>query len=149
MSDLHELYQQVIIDHGRAPRNFGHLAEATSTQEGYNPLCGDRLIVYMQRTGEYVQAIRFEGSGCAISMASASLMTEVLQGKTVGEIEKLFQEVHTLLTTGTMTISDRTLGKLMVLAGVAQYPMRVKCATLCWHTAMAALHHQKDCVSTE
>ncbi len=148
MSDLQELYQQVIIDHGRNPRNFGQLTYANHVKEGYNPLCGDRLMVYLFEEDGLIREASFEGSGCAISMASASLMTEALKGKTIGEADILFNYFHDLVT-GTGQATEEKLGKLAVLAGVSEYPMRVKCATLCWHTALAAINDSKELVSTE
>ncbi|ACJ20404.1 IscU [Coxiella burnetii CbuK_Q154] len=139
MSDLNDLYHQLIIDHGRNPRHFGRLEMPTHTHEGYNPLCGDRLTVFFQEKNGVITDARFEGSGCAISMASASLMMEALKGKSIQAAEILFSQFHDLVT-GTKREAAQ-LGKLAVLAGVAEYPARVKCATLCWHTALAALHH--------
>lgn len=147
MSALRELYQQVIIDHGRHPRNQGVLENATHHHEGYNPLCGDKLNLTVNVENDVIQTAKFTGSGCAISMASASLMTEILQGKTVEEAYELFQQVHQLFT-GQCENSDH-LGKLSVLSGVAEFPARVKCATLAWHTFMAALSQSEIAVSTE
>lgn len=145
--DMRELYQQLIIDHGRRPRNFGALDTATHTKEGFNPLCGDKLTVYILEKKGQIENMQFVGCGCAISMASASLMTEALHGKSVQDAEKLFLTFHDVLT-GHATSSDE-LGKLAVLSGVAEYPVRVKCATLCWHTMMAALKDSDEKVSTE
>lgn len=149
MNDLNELYQQLIIDHSRSPRNFGELSGANRIHEGYNPVCGDRLTLYIRMTGDVVEQVRFQGGGCAISMASASLMTEMLLGKRRGELKALFSEFQQLVT-GKIDSSKR-LGKLMVLGGVADYPARVKCATLCWHTMIAAMKDHSDDlpVSTE
>lgn len=147
MSDLNDLYQQVIIDHGRKPRNFGKLANANHIKEGYNPLCGDKLTVYLREENNQIIEAQFEGEGCAISMASASLMTEALKNKTLAEAEILFGAFHELLTND--GDEDEKLGKLLVLAGVKEYPMRVKCATLCWHTARAAWKNEDVTVSTE
>lgn len=144
---MDDLYQQVIIDHGRKPRNFGKLAEANHVKEGYNPLCGDKLTVYLQEENGKILQAQFEGEGCAISMASASLMTEALKNKTLVEAEILFTAFHELLTSEGN--EDEKLGKLLVLAGVKEYPMRVKCATLCWHTARAAWKNENIKVSTE
>ena len=149
IADLQELYQQLIIDHGRNPRNFGKLVHANYIKEGYNPLCGDRLTVYLSVTDNRIQDIRFEGSGCAISVATASLMTEALKNKTFTEAEVLFDYFHDLLTGSQREDAVEKLGKLMVFAGVVEYPMRVKCATLSWHTAMAAMENTKEPVSTE
>jgi|SRR3989339_100039 len=147
MNDLNDLYQQVIIDHGRKPRNFGKLVDATHIKEGYNPLCGDKLTVYLREENNKILQAQFEGEGCAISMAAASLMTEALKNKTLEEAEILFTAFHELLTNDGS--EDEKLGKLLVLAGVKEYPMRVKCATLCWHTARAAWKNENTKVSTE
>ena len=144
---LRELYQEMIIDHGKQPRNFGVLPTANHHQVGHNPLCGDRLIVHVLERDGCIEDLRFEGAGCAISMASASLMTEAVKGKTVQVVGNLFQHFHELVTEGKE--SDMDLGKLAVFAGVAEFPIRVKCATLAWHTLQAALHHEVNPVSTE
>ncbi len=150
MSDFRELYQQLIIDHGRQPRNFGKLDDANHIKEGYNPLCGDQLTLYVKESNGVIESIMFEGHGCAISKASASLLTEALKGKTVAEAEVLFHHFHQLVTEGSDdTALKAHLGKLIVLAGVAEYPARVKCATLAWHTFHAAIHDTKQPVSTE
>ncbi|HET9227239.1 MAG TPA: SUF system NifU family Fe-S cluster assembly protein, partial [Thermoanaerobaculia bacterium] len=144
--DLRDLYQEVILDHNRAPRNFGTLPGANRESEGHNPLCGDRVKIFLQVEGDRIAGIAFQGSGCAISTASASLMTEALKGRTVEEARSLFHGFHDLLTAdGT---SDG-LGKLAVFAGVREYPIRIKCATLAWHAAQAALDQQDHPVSTE
>jgi nitrogen fixation NifU-like protein len=155
MSDLRELYQQVILDHYKKPRNFRKLPEETCHIEGHNPLCGDRLTVYVKLEGDRVKDVSFEGTGCAISTASASMMTESLKGKTVAEAEGLFHIFHELVT-GTpageslrLPDSGPALGKLAVFAGVREFPLRVKCATLAWHTLNAALQGQRESVSTE
>lgn len=147
MSDLRELYQEIIIDHGRHPRNFGALPEATHRKQGFNPLCGDKLLLQIQESNGVVEKLMFDGCGCAISMASASLMTEVLKGKTKEEIEEIFTAFHDVVTQGKE--ADAKLGKLAVLAGVAEFPARVKCATLAWHTLRAALMNDEKDVSTE
>lgn len=144
---MKELYQELIIDHGRRPRNFHAMDNATHIKDGFNPLCGDKLTLYLLEKNGVIEQTSFTGSGCAISMASASLMTENLMGKTIAQAEALFEQFHGMLTEH--KAADKSLGKLMVLAGVAEYPMRVKCATLAWHTAMAALHNDPDNVSTE
>ncbi len=149
MSDLRDLYQQVIIDHGRHPRNFGTLSTATVIKEGFNPLCGDKLTLYLQLENQRIVDIKFEGSGCAISMASTSLMTQLLLDKTITEAEQLFSLFHQLMTQGQVEDPLHQLGKLTVLAGVAEYPARVKCATLCWHTLDAAVHGHPQTISTE
>lgn len=149
MSDLTDLYQELIVDHSRRPRNFRVLESADRSVEGYNPLCGDKVKVFLKFDGDRVQDVSFQGSGCAISTASASLLTETLKGKTRTEAENIFEKVHTLLTKGS-SAEDEDLGKLEVFAGVFQYPSRVKCATLAWHTAKAALAEQPpEEVSTE
>lgn len=149
MSALRELYQEVIVDHSKHPRNFGILPEANHQKEGFNPLCGDRLTVYIAENNGVVEKLNFVGCGCAISTASASLMTEVLRGKPLAEVESIFQDFHQLITQGHNEVLEDKLGKLAVLAGVAQYPARVKCATLAWHTLQAALKNDPQPVSTE
>lgn len=146
MADLSELYQELIIDHSRSPRNFGKLESADFLMhEGFNPLCGDKVTVYLQFSEGRVQAIRFEGCGCAISMASASLMTEALLGKTNDEIRHLFTHFHALVTKGApLSDAGSSLEKLNAFAGVSEFPMRVKCATLAWHTALAALENSVE-----
>lgn len=145
--ELRDLYQEVVIDHGRRPRNFGPLPDANHGAEGFNPLCGDRLTLHLKLSGGVIQDARFEGAGCAISTASASLMTEALKGLTQPEAEALFKDFHSLVTGDTEPSGE--LGKLEVLAGVREFPARVKCATLAWHTLEAALHDEKRPVSTE
>jgi nitrogen fixation NifU-like protein len=150
MADLRELYQEVIFDHYKNPRNFRKIANANRTAEGFNPLCGDELIVYLNLSDQgVIEEVSFEGKGCAISTASASLMTEILRGKTTGDAEKLFKEFHSLVTGTDENIESSELGKLQVLVGVRGYPARVKCATLAWHTIHAALNNQTDKVTTE
>jgi nitrogen fixation NifU-like protein len=151
MSDLMDLYQEVILDHNKTPRNYGSLEDADHTAEGNNPLCGDKLRLYIKMDGDRVEQIRFEGSGCAISTASASLMTEVVDGKTRAEISGLYESFHELLTGDPSVVAEAgpELGKLAVFAGVREYPVRVKCATLAWHTLQAALQDQERSVSTE
>ena len=144
--DLGELYQETILDHGRSPRNFGRLDGATHTAEGFNPMCGDRFVVTLRIEDGVVTDARFEGQGCAISTASASLMTEALIGRPAADFEALFQSVHHLLTSEDETTGD--LGKLVVFSGVRNFPLRVKCASLAWHTGRAALLHE-DVASTE
>jgi nitrogen fixation NifU-like protein len=146
--DLKDLYRDVIIDHNRQPRNFGKLTPADAHAEGFNPLCGDQLQLYVNLDGERITELRFEGKGCAISMASASLMTEALKGRSLAEAERLFQDVHTLLTDHHAPPAAG-LGKLAALAGVHEFPARVKCASLCWHTLKAALAQQTNPISTE
>ncbi|MGQ0657786.1 MAG: Fe-S cluster assembly sulfur transfer protein SufU [Chromatiales bacterium] len=142
MMDLNDLYREVIVDHNRSPRNFRKLADATRRAEGYNPLCGDKLTLYVRTSDGVINDVAFEGSGCAISVASASLMTESLKGKTEAEAESLFEKFHALVTDAGDE-NDPALGKLTVLAGVKQYPSRIKCATLCWHAMHAALHGEQ------
>jgi nitrogen fixation NifU-like protein len=150
MSDLRDLYQEVIIDHGRHPRNFGVLPDANHHKEGFNPLCGDKIILHVLEKNGVIEKILFEGSGCAISMASASLMTECLKGKTISEIENIFSDFHEVVThTDASEELKEKLGKLAVLAGVSEFPVRVKCATLAWHTLKAALHNDPNQVTTE
>ena len=150
MNDLLDLYQEIIIDHSKCPRNFGELSGATQWAQGYNPLCGDRVKVFLKMEGETIRDIRFQGSGCAISTASASLMTERLKGKTWAEAAALFDGFHALVAgDGRGTPADLELGKLAVFSGVREYPVRVKCATLAWHAMRAALESKQEVVSTE
>jgi nitrogen fixation NifU-like protein len=146
--DLKDLYRDVIIDHNRQPRNFGTLPSANHSAEGHNPLCGDRLKLYADVQGEKLADVAFEGSGCAISVASASLMTEALKGRALSEVRDYYDEVHKLLTQHDY-IPKRDLGKLAALSGVREFPARVKCASLCWHTLIAALESERQPVSTE
>ena len=147
MSDLTDLYQEVILDHNRRPRNFHAVAGATHKAEGYNPLCGDRLTLYLNVDGGVITEAAFEGAGCAISKASASLMTDAVKGKSVGEAQALFDRFHRMVTTPPeQPVED--MGKLSSLAGVREFPVRVKCASLAWHTFKAALAHEAA-VSTE
>jgi nitrogen fixation NifU-like protein len=146
--DLKDLYRDVILDHNRRPRNFGRLEAPDGEAEGHNPLCGDRLTLAVRMNGERLEDIRFEGRGCAISTASASLMTEAVKGKDRSEIHELFERVHALLTRPDAA-ADASLGKLAALSGVREFPVRVKCASLCWHTLNAALEHGTAAVSTE
>lgn len=151
MSDLRELYQEVILDHYRKPRNFAALDDANRKAEGYNPLCGDRVTVYLRLDGDVVAEASFQGSGCAISTASASLMTEAVQGKTTAEVEALFEQFHQLVTGAAEAAGGaaQDLGELEALAGVREYPVRVKCATLAWHTLHSALAAREQTTSTE
>jgi len=150
MSDLSELYQQVILDHNKSPRNFHRLEGADRTAEGYNPLCGDRVAVYIKLEGDVIKEISFQGSGCAISKASASMMTDSLKGKTTAEAEALFDRVHKMLTAEMdPNANAHDLGKLAVLSGVCNFPARVKCASLSWHTLHAALRGEGGLASTE
>lgn len=147
MTELADLYQEIIIDHSKRPRNRGKLDSATHSAEGYNPLCGDRLTLQLKLEDGRVSAVAFDGSGCAISTASASLMTDAIKGKTPEEAEQTFQTFHRLLTEDGP--AGAGLGKLEVFSGVREYPMRVKCATLAWHTLRAALKGEGKPVSTE
>jgi len=151
MSDPRELYQEVILDHGKNPRNFGPLPEANREAHGHNPLCGDKIALHVVLDGDLVQDVKFEGAGCAISMASASLMTTILKGKTEAEARALFEQFHDLLTSNEEASLDQleALDKLAVFSGVRDYPLRVKCATLGWHTLNAALDETGETVVTE
>jgi nitrogen fixation NifU-like protein len=148
MSDLRELYQQLIIDHSKKPRNFVKLEDANRTAEGYNPLCGDVVTVYLQLEDDVIRKVGFQGSGCAISKAAASMMTDSVKGKTTGEAQALFEKFHALVA-GDGTGDPSDLGKLAVFSGVREFPIRVKCATLAWHTMRAALEGRGEIVSTE
>jgi nitrogen fixation NifU-like protein len=150
MGNLNELYQEVLLDHNRNPHNFRELTNATIKIDGYNPLCGDRITVWLMIEDKMVKDIGFQGSGCAISKASASLMTDVVKGKSFSDIEHLYQEVHDMLTGKAKEQHDLSrLGKLAVLSGVCEFPMRVKCATLAWHAVNSAIHGGGEKVSTE
>lgn len=148
-ADLRELYQDVILDHGKKPRNFKVLDDANATAEGHNPLCGDRCVVYARIDDGTVQDVSFQGKGCAISQASASLMTQIAKGKTPAEIEHLADLMVRMVKDQASDEDRQELGKLEVLAGVREFPSRVKCATLAWHTLVAALHHENEKVTTE
>jgi len=149
MSALTDLYQEVILDHNRRPRNFRAMDEATRRQEGYNPLCGDRLTLYVKLDGDRISDVAFQGTGCAISKASASLMTEALKGKTVEEARSLFDRFHEMITSPPESAAP-DLGKLSVLSGVREFPTRVKCASLAWHALKAAVSEgEAGPVSTE
>jgi nitrogen fixation NifU-like protein len=150
MSDLRELYQQVILDHHKKPRNFRVPADANKHAEGFNPLCGDKVTVYVRIEDGVVRDIAFQGSGCAISTASASMMTEFLKGKSEVEVARIFEHFHDLVTGKSPPEADvSSLGKLAVFSGVRDYPVRVKCATLAWHTLRAALDGRQETVATE
>jgi nitrogen fixation NifU-like protein len=149
MQELRELYQSMILDHNKKPRNFARPAGANHEAHGHNPLCGDKLEVFAELDHGVLRDVGFQGSGCAISKASASLMTEAVKGKTLDEVERLFENFHRVVTSDARTPVDvSALGKLEVLAGVREFPMRVKCATLAWHTLRAALHGEES-ASTE
>jgi nitrogen fixation NifU-like protein len=150
MSELTDLYQQVILDHNRRPRNFRKIERASRTAEGFNPLCGDHLTLYMQMDGDVITDISFEGSGCAISKAAASMMTDAVKGKSKAEAEELFHKVHQMLTGQPGDPFDaEELGKLAVFAGVCEFPARVKCASLAWHTMHTALEGENQIATTE
>jgi nitrogen fixation protein NifU and related proteins len=148
MGDLRDLYQEVILEHSKAPRNYRELSGARRV-EGFNPLCGDHFTVFMKLENDTVQDVTFQGSGCAISKASASMMTQAIKGKSKAEAEKLFATFHKLVTEGAVNGDKADLGKLAVFSGVSEFPVRVKCATLAWHTMKAALEGKKEAVSTE
>ena len=149
MSDLRDLYQEVILDHNKSPRNFRELAGADRHADGFNPLCGDRLSVYLNLEGDTITDACFMGSGCAISKASASLMTDAVKGKTLAEARKLYERFHGMVTDVAVDPDPHELGKLAVFAGVSDYPTRVKCASLAWHTLRAAFDDRHDLVTTE
>jgi len=148
MFDIKDLYQEIIVDHNRNPRNFGAIDNADNIMEGFNPLCGDRLKLYIKTEGQIISNIAFDGTGCAISVASASLMTDAMKGKSINNAEILFNNFHELITNDN-AVDEESLGKLAVLAGVKDFPGRVKCATLCWHTLHSAIMGDKKTVSTE
>jgi nitrogen fixation NifU-like protein len=147
-SELQSLYQELVIDHSKRPRNFRKMEDSTAHADGYNPLCGDRVSVFLKMDGDRVVDASFQGSGCAISTSSASLLTEALKGKTRAEAKAIFEAVHKLVTEGPAGADAGKLGKLAVFSGVSKYPARVKCASLAWHTMKAALEGEQK-VSTE
>jgi nitrogen fixation NifU-like protein len=150
VSELSELYQEVILDHNRRPRNYGPMPGASRTAQGHNPLCGDRLTLYVQLDGNQISGISFEGSGCAISKASASLMTDAIKGHSVAEANALFDRFHKMITSPfDRPVEEEGLGKLAAFAGVREFPVRVKCASLAWHTLKAALTDSHDTAKTE
>ena len=150
MSELRDIYQEMILDHSKNPKNFRALPAANHKAEGYNPLCGDRLTVYLQMDGDKIDDISFQGSGCAISKSSASMMTAHLKGKTKKEAQKIFENFHAMLAGDRNKKFDKEiLGKLVVFSGVSEFPVRVKCATLPWHTFRAGLEDSKQTISTE
>lgn len=150
MDDMRELYQEMILDHHRHPRNFGKLPDANRHAEGFNPLCGDRVTVYLALEGDRIRDLSFEGSGCAICMASGSLMTDAIKGHTLAEAETLFGHFHDLVTDDAVVLDEQVLGKLAVFAGVREFPVRVKCATLPWHAFRAAVNQTvNQSVTTE
>ncbi len=148
-SDLRDLYQEVILDHNKNPRNFCVLEHANHTAEGFNPLCGDRLKLYLEIDADQIKDISFQGSGCAISKASASMMTASIKGKTTHEAEAIFQDFHQMLSGKNQAANNPKLGKLSVFSGVSEFPVRVKCATLAWHTLKAGMETSGKVVSTE
>jgi len=149
MPDLRELYQEVILDHNKRPRNFGELPGANHHAEGVNPLCGDHLAVYLDVEDGVIRDVRFDGAGCAVSRASASLMTDAVKGKRVEEAEQMFEQFHRMVVGGPDGPAEAGLGKLTVLCGVREFPARVKCASLAWHTLHAALAENEEPVTTE
>ena len=149
MSDLRELYQQVILDHNRNPRNFHEMPDATSHVDGYNPLCGDHYTVFLKTDGDTIREVSFTGSGCAISKASASVMSSTVKGKSKEEAERLFETFHKLVTGDASGLSAADLGRLAAFSGVSEFPARVKCATLAWHTLKSALEGGGEKVTTE
>jgi len=149
MSDLRELYQQVILDHNKNPRNFHEMPDADRRVEGYNPLCGDHYTFFVRLDGETIRDVSFTGSGCAISKASASVMSSTVKGKSKDEAESLFQTFHHLVTGDTSGLSAADLGRLAAFSGVSEFPARVKCATLAWHTLRSALEGTDEKVTTE
>lgn len=149
MADLREMYQEVILEHAKAPRNYRVLDTPTRQAEGYNPLCGDRCTVYLKMNGDVIDDIAFQGSGCAISRASASMMTQSLKGKTIRDAEELSQDFRAVVTGQEAPPDSTHFGKLIVFRGVSEFPARVKCATLAWHTLEAALHGESVPVTTE
>jgi nitrogen fixation NifU-like protein len=149
MSDLRELYQQVILDHNKNPRNFKELPEATKKVDGYNPLCGDHYTVFVQLEGDVIKDVSFTGSGCAISKSSASVMTSTVKGKRTADAHHIFETFHKLVTGENAGLSEADLGRLAAFSGVSEFPARVKCATLAWHTLNSALEGDKEVVTTE
>lgn len=147
--DLRELYQEVILDHNKRPRNFRVPDPNNRKAEGYNPLCGDKITVFLYVDGDVIKDLGFQGTGCAISKASASLMTDALKGKTLAQADAMFDQFHQLVTGPSAPAEPNDLGKLAVLGGVREYPMRVKCASLAWHTLKAAMQAENDVISTE
>ena len=149
MSDLRELYQQVILDHNKNPRNFHQMADATRHVEGYNPLCGDHYTIFVRTEGDKIEDVSFTGNGCAISKASASVMSSTVKGKSKEETENLFHTFHRLVTGDASGLSAADLGRLAAFSGVSEFPARVKCATLAWHTLKSALDGDAESISTE
>lgn len=148
-NQLKEIYQQVILDHNKNPRNFREIENATHSAEGYNPLCGDQMTVYLTMDGDKVSDVAFQGKGCAISKSSASIMTSMVKGKTKAEAEKMFENFHDLVTGKLEDKDNEELGKLAVFKGVKEFPTRVKCASLAWHTLKSAISDKDETVTTE
>ncbi|MFA5944012.1 MAG: SUF system NifU family Fe-S cluster assembly protein [Candidatus Thermoplasmatota archaeon] len=146
---LRDLYQDTILEHNKRPRNFRAVPDATAKQDGFNPLCGDRLTLYLKLDGDRIADVGFQGNGCAISTSSASMMTEAIKGKSVAEADRIFEGFRRLVTRAAPKPTKAEVGKLLVFSGVGEFPARVKCATLCWHTLEAALHGGRAKVSTE
>jgi len=149
MDDLRELYQQVILDHNRNPRNFRELPNATKRVDGYNPLCGDHYTVFLEMDGDVIKDVRLTGNGCAISKSSASVMTTSVKGKHIAEAERMFETFHRLVTGEPAGLNEAELGRLAAFSGVSEFPARVKCATLAWHTLHNALQGEEEVVTTE
>ena len=149
MSELSELYQEVILDHNKQPRNYRKLEDANHHAEGYNPLCGDQITVYLKMDGDKIEDVSFVGSGCAISKASSSMMTTSVKGKSKAEAEEIFGKFHRMVTGKPHSEVPEDLGKLAVFSGVCEFPSRVKCASLAWHTLRAAMEDKQDTISTE
>ncbi|MDA0734257.1 MAG: SUF system NifU family Fe-S cluster assembly protein [Chloroflexi bacterium] len=149
MSDLTDLYQEILLEHNSKPRNYRKLDDATNSAEGFNPLCGDQYTLYLKLDGDIIQDIGFQGTGCAISKASASMLTQQIKGMTVEQAESLFNEVHKMLTESGAEVDSDLLDELETLSGVSAYPTRIKCAILVWHTLLAALEGKQEVVATE
>jgi len=149
MTDLRELYQQVILDHNRNPRNYREIEHATKRVDGYNPLCGDHYTIFLELDGDLIKDVSFIGNGCAISKSSASVMTTSVKGKRIGEAERMFEIFHRLVTGEPAGLSEAELGRLAAFSGVSEFPARVKCATLAWHTLHNALQGEEEVVTTE
>lgn len=149
MAELRDMYQEVILEHAKSPRNFRELQQPSGKADGHNPLCGDRCTVFIDAEGGVIRDISFQGSGCAISRASASMMTQSLKGKTLQQADEMFRSFHDLVTGQNRDGAQTDIGKLKVFAGVSEFPARVKCATLAWHTLQAALHGDSAPVTTE
>ena len=149
MNDLRDLYQQMILDHNRNPRNYRELPQATKRVDGYNPLCGDHYTIFVDLDGDVIRDVSFTGNGCAISKSSASVMTTAVKGKRTEEAQKLFDTFHKLVTGESAGLNEADLGRLAAFSGVSEFPARVKCATLAWHTLHSALQNEQEVVTTE